>query len=67
MLIIKICYARLIFDPIFAKFGDFESWILQNCRGCRKPLYEAQDFNYNQISQSWHQIGDNLIQKSNFV
>ena len=36
-------------------------------RGRRKPLYEAPDFNYNQIGQSWHQIGDNLIPKSNFV
>ena len=59
MLIIKICYARLIFDPIFAKFGDFESWILQNCRGRRKPLYEAQDFKSNQCWQSWCQIKGN--------
>ena len=29
------------------------------CGGSRKPLYEAPDFNYNQICQSWLQMKGN--------
>ena len=63
----KVCCAGLIFDPIFAKLGDFQPQSFKICRGCTKPLYEASDFNCFQFGQSWHQIGDNLIPKSNFV
>ena len=37
------------------------------CRGRSKPLYEAPDFNCNQIGQSGHQSEDNFIPKSNLV
>ena len=48
-------------------FGDFQPQYFKICGGCTKPLYEAPYFNCFQFGQSWHQIGGNLIQKSNFV
>ena len=36
ILITEICCARLIFDPIFARFGDFYCWILQNLSRLQK-------------------------------
>ena len=51
------------FSPSLAIFKAGSSKI---CRGCSKPLYEAPDFKCHQISQSWHQIGGNLIPKSDF-
>ena len=48
-------------------FGDFQPQSFKICGGCTKPLYEAPDFNCNQIGQSGHQIGDNFIPKLNLV
>ena len=57
-----------LFSIRFSAIFDADNLdLFKFCWGRTKPLYEAPDFNCNQIGQSGHQSEDNFILKSNLV